>query len=460
MSERALSGTAGNKDGFLPGADTSGLEGEGLLVVGFSGGADSTALCHWLLSQAGKERILLAHVNHLLRGEESRRDQAFAEEFARERGLSLRVLEADVAALSRERGLGTEECGRQVRYEFFYRLASGEGDRILTAHNADDNAETILWNLCRGAGLDGLCGIPPKRGKVLRPLLRVTREEIERYCAAQGLRFVTDSTNLKEDYTRNRIRHQILPVLRELNPRFVESAGQASRLLSRDREYLLGEARSLLETARNDWGLEARALLHSHPSIMSRALRLFMQERGCSEPEQRHVERAMELLWKGGGMDLPGKVELRCAQGVVWAGRRRGAVPYELPLKLGKTPLPGGGILLLREKTLPETEKPEKIQNLLFKNSLDYDIMTRTPVLRTRRPKDRFNPVGRSGTRSLKQIFQEQRIPAALRERVPLLACGEEIAWCPGAGAGEGFQVTEETKRVLEIGWNLEEEEN
>ena len=161
--------------------DLSGLPPQGRVVVGFSGGPDSTALCHWLLGRVPRERLLLAHVNHRLRGRESDRDEAVVSQFARQFGLPLALHREDVAALARARNMGLEECGRQVRYDFFASLAPEPEDRILTAHHGGDNVETVLLHLCRGTGLGGLCGIPYRRGKILRPLLGATRQEIEAY---------------------------------------------------------------------------------------------------------------------------------------------------------------------------------------------------------------------------------------------------------------------------------------
>ena len=435
----------------LPGASLDGLPERGRIVVGFSGGADSTALAHWLLGRVERERVLLAHVNHLLRGDEAERDQRAAEAFARAQGLDIQVLRADVAALARARGQGVEECGREVRYSFFHRLAGGEADRILTAHNADDNAETILLNLCRGAGLEGLCGIPRRRGKVLRPLLEAGRGDIEAYCRAHGLSYVTDSTNLADIYARNRLRHQVLPVLNGLNPRFVQAAAGAAELLTLDREFLEAQAQTLLDRARNRWGLEADTLRRAHESIRSRAVKRFLEEAGCGRLERGHILEAMALLEGGGRISLPGGVEAFCAQGVLWAGKPSPIPPYQRPVRLGENPLPGGKTLILREKIWSETENPEKIQNLLFKNLLDYDIMAKTIVARNRRPGDRFAPAGRGLSKPLKQIFQELRVPEPLRDGLPVLVCGGELAWCQGAGAAEGFQAERRARHVLEV---------
>lgn len=435
----------------LAGASLDGLPDSGRLVVGFSGGADSTALAHWLMGHVPRERIVLAHVNHMLRGAEADRDQAFAEGFARRHGLAIEVLRADVAGLAKARGQGLEECGRDVRYGFFHRLAPGENDRILTAHNANDNAETLLLNLCRGAALEGLCGIPRQRGKILRPLLGVEREEIEAYCRAHGLDFVTDSSNLSDSFARNRVRHSVLPVLRELNPRFVQTACHTAALLAEDRDYLNAQARSLLAGARSPWGLEAAPLRAAPEALSARALKLFLEEAGCGALEWKHLQEARGVLSQGGRMDLPGGAVLSCAQGVLWAGRPALPEPFDFPVKLGENPLPGGKILVLEKKSRAELEKSEKIQNLLFKNALDCDIMTGTPRVRSRRSGDRFAPAGRGLSKPIKQIFQELRVPAPLRSQVPLLDWNGELAWVQGAGTGERFRVREETRNVWTV---------
>ena len=290
--------------------DLSGLPPAGLVVVGFSGGADSTALAHWLAGQVDPARLLLAHVNHRLRGEESERDEAAARAFAQERGLRLAVFRAEVADLARERGLGLEACGRQVRYDFFENLAAGEGDRILTAHTADDNAETVLLHLCRGAGLDGLCGIPPRRGKILRPLLGVTRGEIEAYCAAHGLLYVTDSSNASPAFARNRVRQEVLPLLEALNPQAALAINRAAGLLRRDRDCLEDLAARLLETARDGEALAAPPLREAPGALRDRALKRWLEERGCRDLERRHLALAVDCLENGGSVQLPGGVTL------------------------------------------------------------------------------------------------------------------------------------------------------
>ena len=425
-------------------ADPALLPLQGRVVAGFSGGADSTALAHWLLGQAGRERLLLAHVNHGLRGAESDRDEAFARDFAREMGVEIRVLRADVGKLARERGLGLEECGRQVRYAFFDSLAPGARDCICTAHTADDNAETLLLHLCRGASLSGLCGIPKRRGKVIRPLLGVSRREVEAYCERHGLRFVTDSSNLSLDYARNRVRRQAVPVLKELNPRFLEACGRAMEQLSLDRDFLEGEAARLLEEARRPFGLCCEALLCAHESLRSRALWQYLTAAGCQDLEEKHVALAEKLLACAGGLSLPGGVQAVSGLGLFFAGDLAGTEGFSLPAGLGKTLLPGGKGLVLTKISGENSQNSGKIQNLLFKNALDYATIypkgqAGQLFVRTRKPGDRFSPRGRGLSKPLKQVLREKGVPPWARDRVLLLELSGQIVFCEGIGPAEGF---------------------
>lgn len=439
-------------------ADISALPSEGVVVVGFSGGADSTAMAHWLAGKIAPERIILAHVNHMLRGEEAERDEASAREFAREMGLRFVVSRVDVAALARQRGMGLEECGRAVRYEFFEKLAASENDRILTAHNANDNAETLLLNLCRGTGLDGLCGIPYRRGKIVRPLLRVSRGEIEEYCRENELCYVTDSTNLSDEYTRNKIRLQVMPVLQEINSRFVESASQTAQILTRERDFLRDEAEDLLLRAKRAYGLDAKMLAAAPEAVCAGALRLWLERQGCGRLEKKHIDDALNCVKLGRAAQLPSGVTMRRAQGVLSAAREKAAEPFELKIavptefdRAEKTVLCDGKILKLEKKRVNSEKSAQKIHNLLFKNALDCDIITNTLVARTRRDGDRFAPIGSGVTKSMKQVFQACGMPTHLRQSALLLECRGRLAWCEGVGASREFAAGEKSRAVMTV---------
>ncbi|HAL11407.1 MAG TPA: tRNA lysidine(34) synthetase TilS, partial [Ruminococcaceae bacterium] len=200
------------------------------IAIGVSGGADSVALLRFLAARREENQwdLVVCHIHHGLRGEEADRDERFVGALAEHLGLSYAVRHIDAARLALEDHISVEEAGRNARYAFLAETA-GEGGYIATAHTLDDTIETVLMNLIRGTGLHGLCGIPRTRGNIIRPLLDVTRAEVEEYLARLGQPYCTDSTNLTDDYTRNRIRHEILPQLRTLNPNF---SGAMARMLS------------------------------------------------------------------------------------------------------------------------------------------------------------------------------------------------------------------------------------
>ena len=236
----------------------------GTVLCAVSGGADSMCLLHLLHTWAGEGgfRVAAAHYNHNLRGAESDRDAAFVAEWCAGQDIPCVIGAGDVAHEARARGLGVEETARQMRYEFLRGAADAMGcGRIATAHSADDNLETLLLHLVRGAGLHGLAGIPPRRGVVVRPLLTTSRAEIVAYLEANGVAHVEDSSNTDEGYARNRIRRQVVPVLRQLNPRLTESAAETMGYLRTDNDYLNAQAAAACQNARwaeDDLVIEAR----------------------------------------------------------------------------------------------------------------------------------------------------------------------------------------------------------
>ena len=210
--------------------DLTSLRGKKLLAA-VSGGADSMCLLHLLA--AAKLDVTAAHFEHGIRGEESLRDLRFVETWCREHGIPCLTGHGDVPGYALSNGMSLEQAARELRYAFLRNCAGKIGaEYILTAHNLDDNAETLLFNLTRGSGTAGLCGIPTRRGEILRPLLSVSRTEIETYLEENHVPHVEDSTNREDAYTRNLIRHRVVPALREVNPRFAEAAARTAALSS------------------------------------------------------------------------------------------------------------------------------------------------------------------------------------------------------------------------------------
>lgn len=420
------------------------------VVVGFSGGADSTALLHWLFSHADALQIQVtaAHVNHGLRGAEAERDEQFVRDFCAQRAIPLQVLRADVRAEAEKTGEGLEECGRRLRYAFFYEICEHYPNAcIATAHTLSDCAETMLLNLARGAGGAGLSGIPPVRGDIVRPLFGVTRAQTEQYCRENGLAFVTDSTNADVDYSRNRVRALVVPQLKRIDPNFEQAAGRAAQTLREDEECLRTFAKQTLEKAACPGGWRACALAAQPRAVRVRALLLAAQSAGADCLSYRHLEQLDRLLTEGGGCTLPGQCNARVEQGILLFPRP--AVEFCVPLQLPQTLLPDGRMLCI--SVLDRAEYAVEKQKFIFSNCLNYDTITSDTVVRTRKSGDSFNPAGRGVTKSLKKLYNEQHIPASLRPAFAMLAGSGGILWIEGCGPSESAKVTQSAQRIAAV---------
>ncbi|MDO4380881.1 MAG: tRNA lysidine(34) synthetase TilS [Clostridia bacterium] len=268
------------------------LENTSSVAIGLSGGADSVCLFDVLLklrTEFGFE-IAAVHVNHNLRGEEALRDQKFVEELCKKNGVKLNVVSEDVSALAKKMHIGIEECGRKVRYEAF---ESTGCDKIAVAHSLSDCIETTVFNLIRGSSLSGITRIPPIRGKIIRPLINCTSEEIRRYCNENNLDFVVDSTNLHDDYSRNFIRERIIPQFSRLNGNFAESFERFYDSVEKDENFLNLQAEQLFEKAVVNSGFSREILLSSDEAVLKRWLRFILNKN-----MKKQVEKSILILLK------------------------------------------------------------------------------------------------------------------------------------------------------------------
>ena len=385
----------------------------GTVLCAVSGGADSVYLLHRLLESG--VQVECAHFNHCLRGAESDRDEAFVRALCEGLGVRARFGRGDVAAYAAEAGLGTEEAARRLRYAFLDRAADEAGAAaIATAHTADDNAETMLLNLARGAGLKGLCGIPERRGRIIRPILDTTRREIESWLAERGIAHVEDSTNLLDEYSRNRLRHRAVPALASVNPGFVRAASRTARLLRRDEEFLEGLAREFL--GKHTDGIPCAQLLELPLPVSTRALRLAS---GSALTEQQ-VEAALELAGGAGlgYLSLPG-TRLRRERGRLFfeAPSEPEALPSrELALD-GETQLPEYGLRLSCRRVERAGEIHSSLNTFFFKCENICGTITCTP----KRDGDRIRLEGRGCTKKLKDLFAERGLSLEERRRAAVL---------------------------------------
>jgi tRNA(Ile)-lysidine synthase len=442
----------------------------GRVLVAVSGGADSVALLRCLHERAGELGISLAaaHLNHGLRGGASDGDAAFVGRLAARLGIPLVEEKADVRRRAKEQGASLEMAARDARYEFFARAARTVGARaVATAHTADDNVETVLLRLARGTGLAGLCGIPrvaTQNGlRIVRPMLEVTRGDVLRFLRARRATWREDASNDDMAFLRNRVRHEILPLLaRRLNPRIGEAILRMTDVLREEDEWMDRLCRPLAGRAlRADGGLTVRTLRGQPAAARRRVLRQWLLAAGVPVPgvDFDAVRRADGLLQsdrRAGRADAGGG----------WRVARRGAVLYvgnplatsadaavEAVLNVpGETVLPGIGLRVAVRVGRGIKRGHGSVGRLPAEGSVSARAVGDKPlVLRFWRDGDRMKPLGMKGTKKLQDIFTDAKIPPAERRQMPLLECGGEIVWIPGYRVARGWQVAGEDGPALHL---------
>ena len=438
-----------------------------VVCVGLSGGADSVFLLLALLELAEKLSIQLqaVHVNHGLRGEESDQDQAFVEKFCRERGIPLFVYARPVREIASEKHMGLEEAGRLVRREAYQDCLERHGvDRIALAHHRNDLAETMLFHLARGTSLAGMASIRPVNGAIIRPLLGITREEIENDLDSRGVVWRTDSSNLADDYTRNGIRHQVIPYLEShVNEKTVGHMAEAAGDLEAADHFLRQEAEKRMEklVKEEDGKLLISERLLEEPEILQGYVILECMQRlagARKDLTREHVLSVRELLTRQTGKKvcLPcGISGVRDYQGVsLEKGRKKeGSVCQTEELTEEKLASGDWRFTFGRyEITCRIFERNnEKIPEKAYTKWLDYDKIKNSLVMRTRKPGDYLMVHASGGCKKLKDYMIDRKIPQQERDSVPLLASGSEVFWVVGYRISESCKIGEHTKRVLQL---------
>lgn len=420
----------------------------GRVIAALSGGSDSMAMLTALLMLRERYSFTLeaAHVNHCLRGEQADSDERFVRDYCEKQGIKLHVLRADVAAEAKQNGEGLEEAGRRIRYAFFDSL--GEDAVIATAHNLSDKVETFLFNFARGSSLRGLCSIPAVRGRIIRPIINCTKAEILRFCEENSVDFVTDATNADIKYSRNRIRHTVIPQLKSVNPAFERSAAGCMELLSRDEDFLTRSARSLLDSARFEGGCSAHVLAEAHPALGCRAIAMTVEEHTGVTPEREAVERLLSLLKTGGSAQINGGVTVRVRHGVLEFPVEQAPELPEAELAEGECFF-GGARITAQIIHSGETNNLQNLSKQVLEYRLDYDKIQGKPILRGRRAGDRLSLKARGCTKSLKKLFNELAVPPEERNGRVVLADGGGVLFAEGIGCDSRACVSSETENIL-----------
>lgn len=424
------------------------------VVTGVSGGPDSICLL-FVLKELQKEldlSILAVHVHHGIRGACADADEKFVETVCREWGVEFRSVHRRVPEYAREHGQSVEEAGRNIRRAVFEEICrEWEGTRIALAHHRDDNAETLIWNLCRGCGLRGLGGIAPVEGRYIRPLLCAGKREIESYLGKRGISYCTDETNLEDHYTRNRIRNRVIPYLeREVNARSVDHMSDTMEQMRELCAYIEGEmARYEKFCVEYPAQPALRACIRSekYEEVPPALRRYLLREVLCrlagrrKDIEEIHEQLLEELFGKQTGrmLDLPyGMHARRCYEGIeIWRGEAAKEPEERRPV--------------LRKRVFGRPEGPLRFPVTPYTKWFDYDIIKNTVKIRHREPGDYIVIDSRGGRQKLKQYFINNKIPQEERDRIWLAADGNEILWIIGGRQSQAYQVSDRTRRILEI---------
>ncbi len=435
------------------------------VIVGVSGGVDSVVLLHVLMALRDEYdlSLVVVHMDHGIRGEESRREAGFVRDLARGMGLPFETAVADVPALARRKHISLQEAAREARYGFYEEARKKHtGQKVATGQTADDQAETILMRVIRGAGLRGLKGIPPFRGRgYIRPLIETSREEVEKYADKEGLSFTIDSSNIKDIYLRNRVRHDLIPHLeREYNPNIRVGLARMASILSREDDYLDRKAEealaSLIKGTNEELSLHIPSLKAFHEAIWFRVLQKMLAivlGGDLRTIKTVHLDGVFRLLTNR----APNKV--LCLPQGIYAEKhytelfiRRGRPPVVFPFEYivdvpGVTILEGlGKKLVTRIERVKRGAPMERDSKVVY---LDDDRLVRPLTLRSFEEGDLFIPLGMKGRKKLKDFFIDSKVPKALRRRVPLLISGGTIAWVVGYRINECFKLREGSKRAL-----------
>ena len=438
------------------------------VIVGFSGGADSCALLDALARLAAELGVAVQalHVHHGLRGEQADADAAFCEGFAGQLGVGCRVVRVDAAGRAARRHESVEEAARELRRSALLQAASREPQgRVALAHTRDDQAETVLLAIVRGAGLDGLRGMAECDPPLLRPLLRVGRADTEAYCARRGIAYRIDASNADPRWQRSRVRHETLPRLERLhNPAVRDALLRLSRLAADDVRLLEIGAQALLAQARvrsrtGEVALRVEPLLDAPVGLARRALRGAIAEvrGGVRDVEFCAIERALEAirapLARRWSETLPGAgVRLEVSEGVLVirpASRPGSARPFAHVLPLpGELVVPEAGIVVRACLRCPDGSPFASGEN---EADLDADALRGDLLVRSRRPGDRYRPLGAPGERKLQDMLVDRRIPAADRGRLAVVCDEQGIVWVQGCLPADRARVTLSTARIARL---------
>ncbi len=403
-------------------------------VLAFSGGADSSALMHFLADKC--KNLVCVHINHMIRGEEANRDEDFAKKAAEKYGVKFISRRIDIPKIAEMEKLGIEEAARRERYKVLNEVLNSSSDYkcIVTAHNADDNLETVLFNLTRGTGTQGISGIKPVNGSIMRPLIYLSKKEIIDYCVANNIEYVTDSTNLSTDYTRNKIRHNVIPELKEINPDILNAVSRFGEIISNDEEYFKAQVDKIICENKMTSKMDISVLRSLEFSILSRLLRRMA---GVSL-DYVAVKSCIELIKNaqaGAHINLSGGVSFKIEHDYAVFLKTEELKEVEFFINLSK------GLNYLEKLNMVISVDCDDIPKgyaLESQINLNKNRIVGTLSARSKRDGDKIK-AGKM-TKKLKQILVDKHIPSHKRDKIPLICLDDEIICVPNVVIADSYR--------------------
>lgn len=440
-------------EGFTPPHLLADMPAGTPVLLAFSGGPDSSALLSMLrhYCDLSGAPLFAAHVDHMIREDEHLRDLDFCKKAADELGVELFTLVEDVPAAAKESGESLELAARRIRYAFFDKIMKEQGIPILaTAHNADDNLETMLLNLTRGCGLRGLCGIPPCRevgcGKVVRPILGMTKSDVLAYCKEHCVDYVIDSTNAVADCSRNSLRLGVIPELKKLCAAVSENAYRTCKGLREDLGYIEGAAEDFLGIYRD--ALPVKELCSLPPPVKKRVLTAFFGD-GLEEVHISAVLKLAERCVPHSALSLPGNIRAAIEDGCLIKTEDAKAAEqmcdFTVLLKEGINRLPGGFSLFVSENK----SSIRNVYNSITYASIPFDTINGSLFARNRRGGDRICLRGMN--KSVKKLMCDKKIPLGDRSRLPIVCDDLGILFIPGIGTRDGCEKNSDRKIYISL---------
>ena len=427
------------------------------VLAAVSGGADSVCMLNMLLALKNCYNIdiAVAHVNHNLRNDTEQRDYLFTKKLAEDMDLEFFYLSADVAGYALEHHISHEDAGRKIRYDFFDKLLQAHNfSKIATAHNKNDNAETILMNLLRGTTIKGMSGIPAVRGNIIRPILNLTRDEIELFCKENDLSYVTDETNLVPVYKRNKVRLDLIPLIRrEYNSNILETITNNVDIISAENDFLNTSANnaynSVVKQNGSEYVIDIKSLLSYHIALQRRIIyRILESLAGEKHVGMVHTDTVISFINKsntGKSLNMPGNIKAAISYGdLIISKSVLPAEPIHQNIEFGKEYILNGLKLLFETSTEMTNEK-----HVYY---FDSDKTGTNLFIRTRRAGDKFQPPGMHGTKKLSDYFTDKKIPVSMRDAQLILTDSNDNIICLiNSVSDRNYICTSNTKNYLKI---------